>query len=125
MGANEADAGAASTAAEAEAKEDDAVVNLFLGCVSATGLGSSFLPATDQACELMGHPGGGATECVGGALALRFDTTSAAASHSSHGGAGNARIYNVGKSQSCMVSKLPILWKQAVAVTVATAAVGK
>ena len=25
---------------------------------------------------------------------------------------GNARIKNVGKSQSCMVSKLPIIWKQ-------------
>ena len=29
---------------------------------------------------------------------------------------GNARIENVGKSQSCMVSKLPIIWKQTVAV---------
>ena len=28
---------------------------------------------------------------------------------------GNARIKNVGKSQSCMVSKLPIIWKQTVA----------
>ena len=26
----------------------------------------------------------------------------------------NARIENVGKSQSCMVSKLPIIWKQTV-----------
>ena len=26
---------------------------------------------------------------------------------------GNARIVNVGKSQSCMVSKLPMTWKQA------------
>ena len=25
---------------------------------------------------------------------------------------GNARIENVGKSQSCMVSQLPIIWKQ-------------
>ena len=30
---------------------------------------------------------------------------------------GNARIENVGKSQSCMVSKLPIIWKQTVVVT--------
>ena len=27
----------------------------------------------------------------------------------------HARIENVGKSQSCMVSKLPIIWKQTVA----------
>ena len=27
---------------------------------------------------------------------------------------GNERIKNVGKSQSCMVSKLPIIWKQTV-----------
>ena len=27
---------------------------------------------------------------------------------------GNARIENVGKYQSCMVSKLPIIWKQTV-----------
>ena len=27
---------------------------------------------------------------------------------------GNARITNVGKSQSCMVSTLPIIWKQTV-----------
>ena len=33
---------------------------------------------------------------------------------------GNARIENVGKSQSCMVSKLPIIWKQ----TVVSCAVG-
>ena len=41
---------------------------------------------------------------------------------------GNARIENVGKSQSCMVSKLPIIWKQTVqlqgwARTIATDAV--
>ena len=28
----------------------------------------------------------------------------------------NARIYNVGKFQSCMVSKLRIIWKQTVTV---------
>ena len=27
---------------------------------------------------------------------------------------GNDRIKNVGKSQSCVVSKLPIIWKQTV-----------
>ena len=32
---------------------------------------------------------------------------------------GNARIENVGKSQSCMVSKLPIIWKQTVLRTTA------
>ena len=31
---------------------------------------------------------------------------------------GNARIDNVGKSQSCMVSKLPIIWKQTVRLLV-------
>ena len=36
----------------------------------------------------------------------------------------NDRIYNVGKSQSCMVSKLRIIWKQTVVEPVIAETVG-
>ena len=54
-------------------------------------------------CTLLGDAKAGVPEVPEvGDVRVRFQTI------------GNARIENVGKYQSCMVSKLPIIWKQTV-----------